>query len=208
MLTFIGACLLWVGWFGFNGGSALAANGRAGLAVAVTMIGAAAAALAWMFTEWSVRGKPSIIGALNGAVTGLVVITPAAGFVNLQGALAMGAIGGVICFFSATKLKEALGYDDSLDCFGIHGVGGIIGALLTGVFAVSAIGGDAAKGALEGNLNQVWIQAQGVFYTIAWCAVATYVILKVVDAIVGLRVSEQVENKGLDLELHGEFLPH
>ncbi|MFN7755401.1 MAG: ammonium transporter [Holosporales bacterium] len=208
VLTFIGACLLWVGWFGFNGGSALAANGRAGLAIAVTMIGAAAAALAWMFTEWGVRGKPSVIGALNGAVTGLVVITPAAGFVNLQGALAMGVIGGMMCFFSATKLKEAFGYDDSLDCFGIHGVGGIIGALLTGVFALSTIGGDAAKGAIEGNFHQIWLQAQGVFYTIVWCAVATYVILKVVDAIVGLRVSEQVENKGLDLELHGEFLPH
>jgi Amt family ammonium transporter len=155
-----------------------------------------------------VRGKPSVIGALNGAVTGLVVITPAAGFVDIHGALAMGIIGGVICFFSATKLKEALGYDDSLDCFGIHGVGGIVGALLTGVFAMSAIGGDAVKGALEGNLHQIWLQAQGVIYTAVWCAVATYVILKVVDAVVGLRVSEQVENKGLDFELHGEFLPH
>ena len=206
VLSFIGACLLWVGWFGFNGGSALAADGRAGMAIAVTMLAAAVGALAWMFTEWAAKGKPSVIGTLNGAVAGLVAITPASGFVGITGALTIGLIAGIVCYLSVTSLKKALGYDDSLDCFGIHGIGGIVGALLTGVFATSTIAGDAVKGAIEGNTGQILLQLEGILYTVAWAGVVTFVILKVVDALIGLRVPEHVEHKGLDLELHGEAM--
>ncbi len=197
----IGASLLWVGWFGFNAGSAVAANGPAGMAMAVTQISTAAAALAWMFAEWILRGKPSVLGIISGAVGGLVAITPAAGFVSPSGALIMGLISGVGCFLGATWLKNKLKYDDALDCFGVHGVGGIIGAVLTGVFAVEAIGG--TPGLLEGNPGQVWTQIYGVLATIAYSGVMTFIILKGIDLVCGLRVAPEHE-RDLDLALHGE----
>jgi ammonium transporter, Amt family len=200
-----GAALLWVGWFGFNAGSAVAANGRAGMAMAVTQIATATAALAWMFAEWVVHRKPSVLGIISGAVAGLVAITPASGFVGPVGALWIGAAAGVGCFFAATTVKRALGYDDSLDVFGVHCIGGIIGAILTGVFAVEAIGG--AKGALEGNVGQIWTQMEGVAMTLAWSGVATFVILIVVNLLTGVRVSQPVEVEGLDINLHGEVVP-
>ncbi|MDP1885001.1 ammonium transporter, partial [Polaromonas sp.] len=203
-LTLIGAAMLWVGWFGFNAGSALAADGRAGMAMAVTQIAAAAAALSWMFAEWLGKGKPSVLGIASGAVGGLVAITPAAGFVNPMGALIIGLVSGVVCFWGATSLKRMMGYDDSLDAFGVHGIGGIVGALLTGVFAVKAIGGDAASGLIEGNGGQVVIQLLGVGATVVYTAVASYIILKVIDMVIGLRVSEEEEREGLDVSLHGE----
>jgi Amt family ammonium transporter len=203
-LTLIGAAMLWVGWFGFNAGSALAADGRAGMAMAVTQIAAAAAALAWMFAEWLGKGKPSVLGIASGAVAGLVAITPAAGFVAPMGALIIGLVAGVVCFWGATSLKRMMGYDDSLDAFGVHGIGGIVGAILTGVFAVKAIGGDAASGLIEGNAGQVVTQLVGVGATVIYTAVASYVILKVIDMVIGLRVSEEEEREGLDVSLHGE----
>ncbi|MEC9077686.1 MAG: ammonium transporter [Pseudomonadota bacterium] len=203
-LSVIGASLLWVGWFGFNAGSAVAANGSAAMAMAVTQIATAAAGLAWMFTEWTLRGKPSVLGIISGAIAGLVAITPAAGFVNPVGALCIGIASGIICFWGATWLKRACGYDDSLDVFGIHGIGGIVGALLTGVFASEAIGG--TKGLLEGNAGQVITQAWGIVATVIWCAVASFIILKVIDMVIGLRVSEEVERDGLDVGLHGETI--
>ena len=202
VLSVIGASLLWVGWFGFNAGSALAANGSAGMAMAVTQIATAAAALTWMFAEWIAQGKPSVLGIISGAVSGLVAITPASGYVDPSGALAIGLAAGAACFWGATSLKNRLGYDDSLDAFGVHGIGGIVGALLTGVFAVEAIGG--TPGLLEGNAGQVITQLEGIGATIAYCAIASFVILKVVDAAVGLRVDEETEVAGLDLNLHGE----
>ncbi len=202
--TVMGAAFLWVGWFGFNGGSAGGANDSAAMAILVTQICAAAAALAWMFAEWMTHGKPSVLGIASGAIAGLVVITPAAGFVDPKGALMMGLIGGVICFIASTGIKRALGYDDSLDVFGIHGVGGFVGAILTGVFAVAWIGGEGKSGLLEGNAAQVWIQFYGTIATIAYCAVATFVILMVVKLFMGLRVDEQTEVEGLDARLHGE----
>ncbi len=204
VLSLIGASLLWVGWFGFNAGSAVAANGSAGMAMAVTQIATATAALAWMFTEWLLRGKPSVLGILSGAVAGLVAITPASGFVGPIGALVIGVAAGVGCYWGAMSLKPMLGYDDSLDAFGVHAVGGVIGALLTGVFAVKAIGGTA--GVLEGNTGQFAIQAYGVICTIVYDAVATFIILKVIDMLIGLRVSEDEEREGLDLALHGEVV--
>jgi Amt family ammonium transporter len=200
-----GAALLWVGWFGFNAGSAVAANGRAGMAMAVTQIATATAALAWMFAEWVVHRKPSVLGIISGAVAGLVAITPASGFVGPVGALWIGAAAGVGCFFAATTVKRALGYDDSLDVFGVHCIGGIIGAILTGVFAVEAIGG--AKGVLEGNVGQIWTQIEGVAVTLAWSGLATFVILIVVNLLTGVRVSQPVEVEGLDINLHGEVVP-
>lgn len=202
VLTIVGASMLWVGWFGFNAGSAGAANDRAGMAMAVTQIAAAAAALSWMFAEWLGKGKPSVLGIASGAVAGLVCITPAAGFVGPMGALIMGLIAGVVCFWGATGLKHLIGYDDSLDAFGVHGVGGILGAILTGVFAVKSIGGTA--GLLEGNAHQVWIQCIGTLATMGYTLVVTFVILKVLDLIIGLRVTEEQEREGLDLSLHGE----
>ncbi|MEX2450572.1 MAG: ammonium transporter [Rhodospirillales bacterium] len=201
-LSVAGAAFLWVGWFGFNAGSALAANGGAGMAMAVTQIATAGAALAWMFAEWMCRGKPSILGIISGAVAGLVAITPAAGFVAPGGALILGIVAGIVCFWASVYLKNMLGYDDSLDVFGIHGIGGIVGALLTGVFAAKAVGG--TSGLLEGNAGQVFIQLEGIVATIVYCAVATFIILKIVDAIVGLRVDEETEIEGLDANLHGE----
>ncbi|MCJ7599084.1 MAG: ammonium transporter [Methyloceanibacter sp.] len=201
----IGASLLWVGWFGFNAGSAVAANGAAGMAMAVTQIATAAAALSWMFTEWLVHKKPSILGIISGAVAGLVAITPAAGFVDPMGSLWIGIAAGILCFFASTTVKKALGYDDSLDVFGIHGVGGIVGAILTGVFAAEAIAGKT--GLLEGNAGQVLTQIWGITATIVWCAVATFVILIIVNILVGVRVSQASEIEGLDINQHGEVVP-
>ena len=202
VLSVIGASLLWVGWFGFNAGSALGAGTRASMAMLVTMIAAAAAGVAWMLGEWAARGKPSVLGIISGSVGGLVAITPACGFVGPTGALIIGLAGGVMCFWAVTSLKRMLGYDDSLDCFGVHGVGGIVGAILTGVFALEAIGG--TPGLFEGNPGQVWIQIKSVIITIVYCAVLTFVILKVIDLIMGLRVDQETERDGLDLALHGE----
>ena len=202
VLSVIGASLLWVGWFGFNAGSALAANGSAGMAMAVTQIATAAAALSWMFAEWMFKEKPSVLGIISGAIAGLVAITPASGFVGPMGGLIIGIIAGVVCYWAATVLKRKLGYDDSLDVFGIHGVGGMVGALLTGVLAVEAIGG--TKGALEGNGGQILLQLFGIGATVAYCAAATFVILKVLDAVIGIRAEAEAERQGLDQSLHGE----
>ena len=202
----IGAALLWVGWFGFNAGSELAADGRAGMAMTVTQIATAMAALAWMFAEWFVHKKPSVLGIISGAVAGLVAITPASGYVDPVGSLWIGAAAGVGCFFAATTIKRALGYDDSLDAFGVHAVGGIIGALLTGVFARQAIGGDAAVGLIDGNSGQVLTQVEGILATIIWSGLATFVILIVINILIGVRVSQAVEVEGLDINLHGEVV--
>jgi len=200
-LTLTGAAMLWVGWFGFNAGSALAANGTAGMAMLVTQIATAAAALGWMFAEWITHRKPSALGIASGVVAGLVAITPAAGTVGPMGALIIGLSAGVICFFCATSLKRRLGYDDSLDAFGVHGVGGIVGALLTGVFAAPVMGG---FGEVENIPLQLWIQFKGVIFTVVYTAIVTLVILKVVDAVMGLRVTEEEETVGLDLTQHNE----
>ena len=204
LLTMIGAALLWVGWFGFNAGSALSAGTGASMAMVVTQIATAMAALAWMTAEWLVHKKPTLLGLCSGAVAGLVAITPAAGFVDPVGALWIGLFSGLICFWAATSLKKALGYDDSLDVFGVHGVGGIVGAILTGVFAVSAVGGKA--GGLEGNWGQVIVQIEGVVATIVWSGIGTFVLLMIVKAIFGLRVTPQEEVEGLDISLHGETI--
>ena len=207
VLSVIGASLLWVGWFGFNAGSALTAGTSAGMAMAVTQIATAAAGLSWMLAEWALKGKPSVLGIISGAVAGLVAITPASGFVDPMGALIIGIVAGVGCYIGATGLKHALGYDDSLDAFGVHGVGGIIGAMLTGVFAKAAISGAATKnGLIEGNSGQVVTQLYGIGVTVVYCAIATFIILKVVDLIVGLRVETDVEREGLDINLHGEVV--
>ncbi len=205
VLCVIGAALLWVGWFGFNAGSAVAANGTAGMAMAVTQIATAAAALSWMFCEWIIRSKPTVLGIVSGAVAGLVAITPASGFVDPRGALLIGIVAGIICYGGAAWLKPKLGFDDSLDVFAIHGLGGIVGAILTGVFAVEAIGGTA--GLIEGNTAQVGLQLFGIAVTIVYCAIVSFIILKVVDAVIGLRVETEVERDGLDLEQHGEAVP-
>ena len=202
ILSVIGASMLGVGWFGFNAGSAVAANGSAGMAMAVTQIATAAAALSWMFAEWISRGKPSVLGIVSGAVAGLVAITPASGYVDPFAALIIGLVAGLVCYWGAVVLKPKLGYDDSLDVFGVHGLGGIAGALLTGVFAVEAIGG--TPGLLEGNAGQVLIQLEGIGATIVYCAIVTFVLLKIIDAVMGLRVDEEEEVTGLDYSLHGE----
>ena len=204
-LSVIGASLLWVGWFGFNAGSALAAGTGAGFAMLVTQLATAVAALAWTFAEWMQRGKASVLGIVSGAVAGLVAITPASGFVGVLGAIVIGLAAGLVCYWASTSLKHKLGYDDSLDVFGIHGVGGIVGALLTGVFATRFVtGGEDAVGWVDGNFAQILPQIYGVLATIVWTGVLTFVILVVVRAITGLRVSEEVERGSLDLELHGE----
>ncbi|MGH8799418.1 MAG: ammonium transporter [Casimicrobiaceae bacterium] len=194
-LTLIGASMLWVGWFGFNAGSAVAADGRAGMAMFVTQFATAAAALAWMFTEWMAKGKPSVLGIASGAVAGLVAITPASGFVGASGALVIGIAAGVLCFFAATTVKRAFGYDDSLDAFGVHCIGGIVGALLTGVFNVKEISGADAD---------LRVQLGAVATTLIYSGVGSFIILKVIDMVVGLRVSEEEEREGLDISLHGE----
>ncbi len=200
--SLIGASLLWVGWFGFNAGSAVAADGAAGMAMLVTQIASAAGALAWMGVEWMLRGKPSLLGILSGAIAGLVAITPAAGFVDPMGSLWIGLAAGALCFWASVVVKNKLGYDDSLDVFGIHGVGGIVGAVLTGVFAVESIGG--TPGFLEGNPGQVWIQIEGIIYTILYCAVVSFILLFLLKKTIGLRVEDSVEIEGLDLHVHGE----
>lgn len=200
-LSLVGASLLWVGWFGFNGGSALASNATAVMAIVVTQIAAAAAALSWMALEWLKKGKPSVVGKISGAVAGLVVITPAAGFVSPMSALIMGLIAGAACFVSSYLLHEKFGLDD-LDAFSVHGVGGILGAVLTGVFASAAFGG--TSGWIEGNFDQVMVQLESVGITIAYSAIVTYLIIRVVGLITPLRVTPKVEREGLDASLHGE----
>lgn len=202
-LTVVGASMLWVGWFGFNAGSAVAADGAAGMAMLVTQISTATAAIAWMFVEWAKHGKPSALGIVTGAVAGLVAITPASGSVGPIGALIIGIVSGVVCFWGATSLKSQLGYDDSLDAFGVHGIGGIVGALLTGVFVSEGLGG---VGLSEGMTigTQVWAQLLSIIVTIVWSGVLSFIILKIVDATVGLRVEEDEERQGLDLSQHNE----
>ena len=200
-LTVVGASLVWVGWFGFNGGSALGANGSAAYAMIVTQVAAAAATISWLLVEKIVRSKASVLGAASGAVAGLVVITPAAGYVTVTGALIMGLIGGVVCFWGITTLKRLLKADDSLDAFGLHGVGGIVGAILTACFASKFIMGDDAP---QNMLHQLWVQIEGVVATIAYSAVLTFLILKVIDVVIGLRVDADDERIGLDLSQHGE----
>jgi ammonium transporter, Amt family len=206
VLSVIGASLLWVGWFGFNAGSAVTAGGGAGMAMAVTQIAAAAAALTWMFVEWMARGKPSVLGIVSGAVAGLVAITPASGFVDPRGALIIGIAAGIACYWGATGLKHMFGYDDSLDAFGVHGVGGAVGALLTGVFAVAAIGGEGKGGLIDGNAHQVITQLYGIGVTAGYCAIATLIILKALDVTLGLRIDTETERDGMDLAIHGEVV--
>ncbi|MEO8300350.1 MAG: ammonium transporter [Rhizomicrobium sp.] len=208
VLSVIGASLLWVGWFGFNAGSAVTAGFNAGMAAAATQIATAAAALAWMVAEWMIARKPSVLGMISGAVAGLVAITPASGFVDPVGALIIGLTAGVVCYVAAVWVKKALGYDDSLDAWGVHGVGGALGAILTGVFAKSSIN-SAGKGWLaDGNFHQMLIQFYDVAITFVYCGVVTFLILKAVDLVVGLRVPPEVEVEGLDINLHGETVHH
>jgi Amt family ammonium transporter len=204
LISLLGVGILWVGWFGFNAGSALTAGTSAANAMVTTQVATAAAALAWMFVEWAKSGKPSSMGFGCGAVAGLVAITPAAGFVDAMGAIAIGIAAGIICYFGSTSLKRRVKYDDSLDVVGVHGIGGVVGAILTGVFAIKSIGGTA--GGIEGNWGQVLIQCIGVITTLGWSGLGSYVILKAIDLTIGLRVSPQVELEGLDKHLHGESI--
>ncbi|MBF0172848.1 MAG: ammonium transporter [Magnetococcales bacterium] len=203
-LTVTGAGMLWVGWFGFNAGSELAADGTAGMAMAVTQIATATAAFVWMLMEWMRHGKPSALGIVTGAVGGLVAITPASGYVGPIGALAIGGAAGIFCFLGATTLKRRMGYDDSLDAFGVHGIGGIIGAILTGVFAAKEFGGKGFASGIETMGHQLTVQIFGVLATTVYCALATFIILKIVGAIMGLRVDDEQETMGLDISLHDE----
>ncbi|CAG0124001.1 Ammonia channel [Rhodocyclaceae bacterium] len=209
-MTMIGASLLWVGWFGFNAGSNLEANGTAVLAMVNTVVATAAAALSWMFTEWMLKGKPSLLGAASGAVAGLVAVTPACGFIGPMGAIVLGLIAGVLCFWGVNGLKKMLGVDDSLDVFGVHGVGGIVGALGTGVFASPMLGGtgvfDYATGKVAeySIMGQVTSQAWGVGVTILWSGIVSFVLFKLIDMVMGLRVPEEAEREGLDTTTHGE----
>ena len=196
--------MLWVGWFGFNAGSELAADGTAGMAMLVTQIATAAAALGWMFSEWLGHGKPSVLGIASGAIGGLVAITPASGFVGPMGALVIGIVAGVGCFFAATALKRKIGYDDSLDVFGVHGVGGIIGALLTGVFAAEVLGGAGFGDGIRGIGGQLLTQATGIIATIVYTGIVSFILLKILDSVMGLRVDEDEEAEGLDVALHDE----
>ncbi len=214
-LTMVGASMLWVGWFGFNAGSALEANGSAALAFANTLLATAGAVVSWSFAEWVLKGKPSMLGAASGAVAGLVAITPAAGLVGLMGGLVIGLLAGVVCLWGVNGLKRLLGADDSLDVFGVHGVGGILGALLTGVFASPSLGGagiyDYVANAVSPEYSiggQVWIQLQAVLTTVIWSGVVAFIAYKVVDMIVGLRVTEEEEREGLDISSHGETAYH
>ena len=203
-LTVVGACLLWIGWFGFNAGSALAANATAGMAMLVTHLAAAAAALAWMTLEWLLHRKPSVLGIASGAVAGLVAITPAAGTCGALGSVVLGAVAGVACFLATSRLKRALGYDDSLDAFGVHGIGGIVGALLTGVFASPLLGGAGFADGVDSLMGQVGRQTLGVVVTILYSALVSFVLLKLIDKTLGLRVGAEEETEGLDLSLHDE----
>jgi Amt family ammonium transporter len=202
VLTFIGASLLWVGWFGFNAGSATSAGMQAGMAMTVTQIATAVAALTWMFVEWAHRGKPTVVGICSGAVAGLVAITPASGFVGPAGSMAIGVAAGVCCYLGAVWVKGLFGYDDALDCFGVHAIGGAAGAILTGVFAINEYGG--TPGLIEGNAGQVVSQLIGVGIVLAYDVVASLIILFVIDLVLGLRVEAEIERDGLDLALHGE----
>jgi len=201
-MTMIGASLLWVGWFGFNAGSALAANQTASLAFINTLVATAGAVMAWIFTEWAIKGKPSMLGAASGAVAGLVGITPAAAFVGPVGALFIGIIAGIVCVWGVNGLKRILRADDSLDVFGVHAVGGIVGALLTGVFTSASLGGTGSGS--ESMLMQVWIQLEGILLTAVWSAVVALIAYKIADVVLGLRVPEEEERQGLDISSHGE----
>jgi Amt family ammonium transporter len=210
-LTMVGASLLWFGWFGFNAGSALEASGGAAMAFANTFLATSAAVLTWSLGEWMGKGKPSMLGAASGAVAGLVAVTPAAGFVGPMGAIIIGLISGFLCLWGVTGLKRMLGADDSLDVFGVHGVGGIVGALLTGVFAAPALGGtgiyDYVANAVAADysiVGQVWIQAKAVLTTVVWSGVVSFIAYKLVDVVIGLRVPEDAEREGLDITSHGE----
>jgi Amt family ammonium transporter len=203
-LTVVGAGMLWVGWFGFNAGSAVAANGKAGMAMLATQVATALAALSWMAVEWLKHGKPSVLGIVTGAVAGLVAITPASGSVGPMGAIAIGIAAGVLCFWGATSLKKKCGYDDSLDAFGVHGIGGITGALLTGVFSDPGLGGQGLGSGVAGIGQQFGVQLISVVTTLVYSGVVSWILLKVVDGLVGLRVSEDEEVRGLDVSLHNE----
>ncbi|MDO9216233.1 MAG: ammonium transporter, partial [Lacisediminimonas sp.] len=214
-MTMIGASLLWVGWFGFNAGSALEANGSAALAFINTLLATAAAVVAWTFGEWMSKGKPSMLGAASGAVAGLVAITPAAGFVGTMGGLVIGLLAGIVCLWGVNGLKRMLGADDSLDVFGVHGVGGALGAILTGVFAAPSLGGTGIYDYVANKVSpdysiagQVWIQLQGVITTVIWSGVVAFIAFKLVDMLVGLRVPEDQEREGLDITSHGESAYH
>jgi Amt family ammonium transporter len=202
--TVVGACMLWVGWFGFNAGSALAANTTAGMAMLVTHLATAAAALSWMTLEWALHKKPSVLGIASGAVAGLVAITPASGTCGPLGSVVIGAAAGFICFLATSRLKRRLGYDDSLDAFGVHGVGGIVGALLTGVFAAPALGGVGLADGIDSIGSQVARQCIGVAVTFVYSGVISFILLKLIDATLGLRVTAEEETEGLDLSLHDE----
>ncbi|HUO92275.1 MAG TPA: ammonium transporter [Rhizomicrobium sp.] len=204
VLSVIGASLLWVGWFGFNAGSATTAGYNAGMAAAATQIATAAASMSWMIVEWFVGKKPSVLGMISGAVAGLVAITPASGFVNAQGALWIGLAAGAVCYFSSVWVKRWIGYDDALDCWGVHGVGGALGAMLTGVFASNAINSSAKGWLIDGNPGQLLIQFYDVAAVFVYCGIGTFIILKAIDMVIGLRVSRDVEVEGLDINLHGE----
>jgi len=209
-MTMIGAALLWTGWFGFNAGSALEANGMAGLAFMNTFLATACAVLSWIFFEWLFKGKPSMLGAASGAVAGLVAITPAAGNVGIPGAFFIGAIAGIVCLWGVSGLKKMLKVDDSLDVFGVHAIGGITGALLTGIFNAPDLGGPGITDYVTGKIGypgigaQLWIQAQAVGVTLVWSAVVAFVAFKIVDLVIGLRVPEEQEREGLDTSTHGE----
>jgi Amt family ammonium transporter len=214
-LTMVGASLLWVGWFGFNAGSALEANGSAALAFLNTLLATAAAVVSWTVGEWVIKGKPSMLGAASGAVAGLVAITPAAGFVGAMGGLLIGLAAGLVCLWGVSGLKKLLGADDSLDVFGVHGVGGALGAILTGVFAAPSLGGagiyDYVANAVTPDYSiagQVWIQFQAVMTTVIWSSVVAFIAFKLIDMIIGLRVSEEEEREGLDIVSHGESAYH
>jgi len=204
LFSVIGASLLWVGWFGFNAGSAVTSNVNAGMAAAATQIATAAASLAWMFSEWLIAKKPSVLGMISGAVAGLVAITPASGFVDPTGALIIGIAAGIVCYISAVWVKKLIGYDDALDCWGVHGVGGALGAMLTGAFASNAINSLGKGWLIDGNGHQMLIQFYDVAGVFVYDAIVTFIILKIIDIIVGLRVSPEVEVEGLDINLHGE----
>jgi Amt family ammonium transporter len=210
VMTFIGACLLWVGWFGFNAGSNLEASGGAVLAMINTFVATAAAALSWMFLEWMTKGKPSLLGAVSGCIAGLVAVTPAAGFSGPMGAIVLGLIAGGVCLFFCSSVKNMFGYDDALDVFGIHGIGGIVGAIGTGILVAPALGGTGIVDYTTGKVaeyafaTQVWAQCKGVLMTIVWCGIGSAIIYKIVDLAVGLRPTVEQEREGLDLNDHGE----
>jgi Amt family ammonium transporter len=206
LFALIGASLLWVGWFGFNAGSAVTAGYNAGMAAAATQIATAAAALGWMFSEWVVNRKPSVLGMISGAVAGLVAITPASGFVNPLGALIIGVAAGIVCYFASVWVKKWFGYDDALDTWGVHGVGGALGAMMTGMFASNAINSASKGWLIDGNGHQMLIQFYDVAIVFVYCGAVTFVILKLIDLVIGLRVSKEVEVEGLDLNLHGETI--